>query len=221
MTTRGTRVNYSIIGSGNIGSAVAAQFARTGIDIAVAGSRGPASVAPLAQRLGSHIVAAEVADALAADVVVLAVPFEAVRGLLEQVPDWGGRIIVDATNAIDYTDFSPADLGGRASSDVVQDWAVNGRVVKAFGHTWAKVLAREPGDGNGGRRVLFVSGNHPDANAEVAGLIERLGFEAIDLGRHDQGGLLQQFGGPLTTRSFISQAIGGGTPAEMDLAGAS
>lgn len=214
-------MNYSIIGSGNIGSAVATQFARTGIDVAVAGSRGPESVAPLAERLGSHIAPTAVAEALAADVVVLAVPFEAVQGLLEQVPDWGGRIIVDATNAIDYTDFSPADLGGRASSDVVQDWAVNGRVVKAFGHTWAKVLAREPGDGNGGRRVLFVSGNNADANAQVAGLIETLGFEAVDLGRNDQGGLLQQFGGPLTTRSFISQAISGSTPPEMDLAGAS
>lgn len=214
-------MTYSIIGSGNIGSALAAQFARTGIDIAVAGSRGPASVASLAERLGSHIVPTEVADALAADVVVLAVPFEAVQALVGQIPDWGGRIIVDATNAIDYTDFSPADLGGRASSDVVQDWALGARVVKAFGHTWAKVLAREPGDGNGGRRVLFVSGNHPDANAEVAGLIERLGFEAVDLGRHDQGGLLQQFGGPLTTRSFISQAISGSAPSEMDLAGAS
>lgn len=214
-------MKYSIIGSGNIGSAVAAQFARTGIDVAVTGSRGPESVGPLAERLGSHIVPTQVADALAADVVVLAVPFEAVQGLVEQVPDWRGRIIVDATNAIDYTDFSPADLGGRASSDVVGDWAANAKVVKAFGHTWARVLAREPGDGNGGRRVLFVSGNHPDANAEIAGLIETLGFEVVDLGRNDQGGLLQQFGGPLTTRSFISQAIGGNAPAEMDLAGAS
>lgn len=215
---RGIRVNYSIIGSGNIGSALATQFARAGIDIAVTGSRGAESVAALAERLGAHIVPTEIAEALQADVVVLAVPFENVQDLLEQVPDWGGRIIVDATNAIDYRDFSPADLGGRASSDVVQDWAVNGRVVKAFGHTWAKVLAREPGDGRGGRRVLFVSGNHPDANAEIAGLIERLGFEALDLGRNDQGGLLQQFGGALTTRSFISQAISGNAPSEMDLA---
>jgi predicted dinucleotide-binding enzyme len=133
------------------------------------------------------------------------------------VPDWSGRIIVDATNAIDYTDFSPADLGGRPSSDLVSDWATNARVVKAFGHTWARVLAREPGDGRGGRRVLFLSGNDADANAEVAALIDRMGFEPIDLGRNDQGGLLQQFGGPLTTRSFVSQAIGGSSPAEMDL----
>lgn len=210
-------MTYAIIGSGNIGSAVAGHFARIGLDVAVAASRGPAGVASLADTLGSHIVPTEVSDALLADVVVLAVPFDAVKGLVGQVPDWNGRIIVDATNAIDYSTFSPADLGGRASSDLVAEWSTNARVVKAFGHTWAKVLAHEPGDGRGGRRVLFVSGNDPGANAEVAELIERFGFEAIDLGRNDQGGLLQQFGGPLTTRSFISQPIGGASPAEMDL----
>ncbi|MEW5812489.1 MAG: NADPH-dependent F420 reductase [Actinomycetota bacterium] len=210
-------MSFAIIGSGNIGSAVAGHFARTDIEVAVAASRGPEALAPLTENLGPRIVPTEVADALRADVVVLAVPFDAVRELVGQVPDWSGRIIVDATNAIDYKDFSPADLGGRASSDLVEEWAANARVVKAFGHTWAKVLAHEPGDGRGGRRVLFVSGNHPEANAEVAALIERFGFEPIDLGRNDSGGLLQQFGGPLTTRSFISQAIGGASPAEMDL----
>jgi 8-hydroxy-5-deazaflavin:NADPH oxidoreductase len=211
-------VSYAIIGSGNIGSAVARQFARSGLSVAVATAKGPAAVAPLVAELGSTVVAAELSEALRADVVVLAVPFEAVKGLVEQVDDWGGRIIVDATNAIDYTDFSPADLGGRPSSDLVEEWAVNARVVKAFGHTWAKVLARDPGDGHGGRRVLFVSGNHPDANDAVAELIARMGFKPIDLGRNDQGGLLQQFGGPLTTLSLISQAISGANPAEMDLA---
>ncbi|AKK29083.1 NADPH-dependent F420 reductase [Mycobacterium sp. EPa45] len=213
-------MTYAIIGSGNIGSAVAGHFARIGLDVAVAASRGPAGVAPLADKLGSHIVPTEVSEALLADVVVLAVPFDAVKALVAQVPDWGGRVIVDATNAIDYSNFSPANLGGRASSDLVGEWSNNARVVKAFGHTWAKVLAHEPGDGHGGRRVLFVSGNDAGANSEVADLIARFGFEPIDLGRNDQGGLLQQFGGPLTTRSFISQPIAGANPAEMDLADA-
>jgi predicted dinucleotide-binding enzyme len=90
-------------------------------------------------------------------------------------------------------------------------------VVKAFGHTWARVLAREAAQPGGGRRTLFLSGNHPDANSEVASLIDQLGFAPIDLGRNDQGGLLQQFGGPLTTLSLIAQPIGGAGPAEMDV----
>ena len=211
-------MKYAIIGAGNIGTAVAGHFARTGVDVGLAASRGIEAVRATADKTGPGVTPVEVIDALGADVVILAVPFDAVRDLVSRVDDWQGRIIVDATNAIDYSNFSPADLGGRASSDVVEEWAGGARVVKAFGHTWAKVLAREPGDGRGGRRVLFVSGNKSDANTEVAELISRFGFEPVDLGRNSEGGLLQQFGGALTTKSFISQAIGGASPAEMDLA---
>jgi 8-hydroxy-5-deazaflavin:NADPH oxidoreductase len=210
-------LKYAIIGSGNIGSAVATQFSRAGIAVGVAAARGVQSVARLVDQIGPEVIPTEVTDALRAEVVVLATPFEAVRGLVEQISDWNGRIIIDATNAIDYKDFSPADLGGQASSDLVAEWATNARVVKALGHTWAKVLAREPVDAAGARRVLFVSGNHPSANAAVATLVTDLGFTPIDLGRNDAGGLLQQFGGPLTTLSLLSQPIGGATPAEMDL----
>lgn len=210
-------MQYAIIGAGNIGRAVAGQFSRVGIDVGLAASRGVAAVRDVAAAIGPSVTAVEVSDALDADVVVLAVPFEAVKDLVGQVADWQGRIVVDATNAIDYSDFSPADLGGRASSDLVEDWATGAHVVKAFGHTWAKVLGHEPGDAQGGRRVLFVSGNHPDVNTRIAQLVSQLGFEPLDLGRNDQGGLLQQFGGPLTTKSFVSQRITGDNPAEMDL----
>jgi predicted dinucleotide-binding enzyme len=213
----GIAMKYAIIGSGNIGSAVARQYARANLPVGIATARGVAAVSQLADELGPTITATEVADALLADVVVLAVPFEAVRGLVEQIADWQQRIIIDATNAIDYHDFSPADLGGRPSSDLVGDWAVNARVVKAFGATWAKVLAREPADDRGGRRVQFLSGNDADANETVSEMIAVLGFAPINLGRNDAGGLLQQFGGPLTTLSLICQPIGGATPPEMDL----
>ncbi|VEG56187.1 putative dinucleotide-binding enzyme [Mycolicibacterium aurum] len=213
-------MQYAIIGAGNIGTAVAGHFARTGIEVGLAASRGVQALGDIASRTGPAVTPVEVDDALDADIVILAVPFEAVQELVGRIADWQGRIVVDATNAIDYTDFSPADLGGTASSDLVGEWAAGARVVKAFGHTWAKVLAREPGDGNGGKRALFVSGNHPDANATVAHLISQFGFEPIDLGRNAEGGLLQQFGGPLTTKSFVSQPIGGANPGEMDLVSA-
>jgi len=64
--------------------------------------------------------------------------------------------------------------------------------VKAFNTLPAALLATDPSQ-NGGRRVLFLSGNEPGANSEIANLIERLGFAAIDLGRLSEGGRLQQF----------------------------
>ena len=81
---------------------------------------------------------------------------------------------------------------------------------------WARVLARKPDDERG-RRVLFLAGDDPAATKTVADLADSWGFHAINLGRIAEGGLLIQFGGPLTTLSLISQPIGGSSLPEMDL----
>ncbi len=124
---------------------------------------------------------------------------------------------MDATNAIDYSDFSAADLGGRPSSDLVAEWAANAWVVKAFGNTRAKVPAQRPNTASG-RRVAFLSGNDPAAHAEVGRLAAQFGFEPIDLGRNDAGGSLHAFGGPLAGHSFLAQLLAGDTPPDIDLA---
>src|SRR5215217_6179535 len=60
---RGLQVSYAIIGSGNIGSAVARQFARSGLTVSVATARGPQAVAPLVEELGPSIHPAELSEA--------------------------------------------------------------------------------------------------------------------------------------------------------------
>lgn len=210
-------MNYAIIGSGAIGKAIARSFARNNMPVMIANKTGPSSIAPLVQELGPSIIPSDLSEALSADIVILALPFDAAAQVLGVVADWRGRIIVDATNAINFADFSPADLGGKPSTDVIADAVHGARLVKAFNHNYARVLARNPDDAGGARRVLFVSGNDPSANAVIVALLTTFGFEAIDLGRTDSGGLLQQFGGPLVTQSFVSQPQGGPSPLEMDL----
>jgi hypothetical protein len=79
----------------------------------------------------------------------------------------------------------------------VADRLTGARVVKAFNTLPAAVLASDP-HSNGGRRVLFISGDDATAKQEVAQLIDRIGFVAIDLGDFEMGRRLQQFpGGPL------------------------
>lgn len=196
-------MTYAILGSGNIGKAVASQFARKQISVLVANNTGPESIAGLVNELGSSIVASPMKDALLADVVILAIPFTAVPAATKGVT-WGGRIVVDATNAIDFPAFTPTDLGGRPSSEAIADVVPGARVVKAFNTLPAAVLAKDPAEG-GARRVLWVSSNDAKASAEVAELIDRLGYFAIQLGKLAEGGLLQQFGGPLTVHSVMKQ----------------
>ena len=74
--------------------------------------------------------------------------------------------------------------------------------MKAFNTLPAAVLASDPTEGPG-RRAIFISGNDAEANSEVAALAEKLGFATITLGRLAEGGLLQQFGGPLASRNLL------------------
>lgn len=209
-------MKYAIIGSGAIGTAIARQFARQELQVQIANTRGPASLKALADELGPVVIPTELAEALRADIVFLAVPFDAVEAALKDAPAWNNRIVVDTTNAIDFKDFSPANLDGRPSSDIVAEAAPGARLVKSFNTLFANVVARKPDDAKG-RRVLFLSGNDKDANKTLAELIERFGYAPIDLGPIAAGGLLQQFGGPLTTHSLIQQRQGGASLPEMDV----
>ena len=195
-------MTYSIIGSGNIGSALARQFARKGMDVAIANSRGPDSLQLLRKELGQHIVPQTIEAALLANTVILAAPFTAVREIASNSRNWKGKIVIDATNAIDFPSYAPTDLAGRPSSELVAEQLRGVRVVKAFNTLPAAILAADPADGHG-RRVIFVSGNDVEANAEVVGLVEKLGFAPILVGKLTEGGRLQQYGGPLMIQNLI------------------
>ncbi|QRG05536.1 NADPH-dependent F420 reductase [Xanthobacter dioxanivorans] len=197
-------MTYAIIGAGAIGTALARQFARKAIPVKIANSRGPASLAPLASELGASIQPVELSEALAADIVILAVPFTAVEDTVKTAAPWNGRIVVDATNAINFTDFSPADLGGRLSSEIVAEAVSGARLVKAFNTLPAAVLADVP-DGPSGRRTIFVSSDDASASKTVEELAGRLGYAPIALGKLAEGGRLQQFGGALMVHSLIKQ----------------
>ncbi|HEV2566626.1 MAG TPA: NADPH-dependent F420 reductase [Microvirga sp.] len=197
-------MTYAIIGSGAIGTALARQFARKSIPVHVANTRGAASLSDLAGELGESIRPSELSEALSADIVILAVPFTAVPEAVAGVGDWGGRIVVDATNAIKFPDFAPADLGGRPSTQIVAEAVPGARVVKGFNTLPAGVLAAEPEVADG-RRTVFLSSDDTEAAGELSALPERLGFAPIVLGRLAEGGRLQQFGGPLMVHSLIRQ----------------
>jgi 8-hydroxy-5-deazaflavin:NADPH oxidoreductase len=122
-------MTYAIIGSGNIGSAVARQFARKSIDVAITNARGPGSLAALCKELGHHIIPQTLEAALRADIVILAAPFSAVSVIARAGSDWIGKIVIDATNAIDFPAFTPTDLGGRPSSEVVAEQLRGARLV--------------------------------------------------------------------------------------------
>ena len=196
-------MSIGIIGSGAIGTAFARTLARADIEATISNSRGPDSLTELVRQLGPSIKAGTREEAARADIVFVAVNWTKLPAALAGLPKWSGRILIDANNPIEAPLFKPVDLKGRVSSEVVADLAPGARIVKAFNHLRAEILAADPRS-DGGRRVLFYSGNDSAAKAEVAALMDLIGFVGIDLGTLTVGGRLAQFpGGPLPNQNLI------------------
>ncbi|MVA24819.1 NAD(P)-binding domain-containing protein [Agrobacterium vitis] len=195
--------SIGIIGAGNIGRAIATTLARKGIAATLSNSRGPETLAELVASLGPSITAGSREEAASKDIVFIAVNWSKLPAAMAGLPNWNGGIVVDTNNPIEAPLFQPADLGGRTSSDVFVEMVPGARVVKAFNHLSAAVLAGDP-TSEGGKRVLFYSGDDAAAKAQIGALIDRLGFFGIDLGDLAVGSRLVQFpGGPLPAHNLV------------------
>ena len=195
--------SIGIIGAGQIGRAIATALARHGIEATLSNSRGPERLAETVAAIGPSITAGSREEAASKDIVFVAVNWSKLPAALAGLPDFAGRIVIDANNPIEAPLFKPADLGGRVSSEVVAAMVPGARLVKAFNHLQPHLVAGDPAS-EGGKRVLFYSGDDAAAKAEVGALIERLGFFGIDLGSLAVGGQLVQFpGGPLPALNLV------------------
>ncbi|MBN3830934.1 NAD(P)-binding domain-containing protein [Burkholderia sp. Ac-20344] len=195
MSTNTTSIG--IIGAGNIGTAFARALARQGIPAILSNSRGPESLQALVRSIDDSIRAGTREEAAAQSIVLVAVNWSKLPPALAGLPDFGGRIVIDANNPIEAPLFKPAELHGRTSSEVFASLVPGARVVKAFNHLKPEWLAADPAE-HGGQRVQFYAGDDDQAKAAVGALIGRLGFAGIDLGTLTVGGRLTQFpGGPL------------------------
>ena len=181
-------MSYSIIGFGKIVHALAKAFARHGIEVSVATTRDPKSFAADAAAIGPTIIPKTLAEAVKADIVFLAVRFEAHPDVAKVLPTWQGKTIVDVTNAYGVP---PEKLEGQPSSKFVAQAFSGARLVKGFNHLVAAVLEQDPAV-HGGKRVVFLASDDDDAAAEIGTLAENLGFSPIKLGGLSEGGLLVQ-----------------------------
>ena len=190
-----------IIGAGNIGKAVAAHLVNNGYTVKISNSKQPDSLQGTIAQLGNGATAVTANEAVEADIVFLALPWLKVKELTD-ITNWNRKLVIDATNHFISPDMQVADLGGRNSSEVVQDYLPGARIVKGFNTIAAKILSANPSEANG-RRVLFISGDDKEAKTEVSEIIKDLGFAPVDLGLLADGGKLQQAKGALSLQNFI------------------
>jgi 8-hydroxy-5-deazaflavin:NADPH oxidoreductase len=155
--------HVSIIGTGNMGSALSGLVTKGGNTVETFNTT-------------------DVEKPLTGDVVVLAVPYPAVRDVLAQRGEQlAGKIVVDITNPLDFETFDgltvPADSSATAE---IAAALPSSRVLKAFNTTFAATLAS--GTVGGETTTVLIAGDDADAKALLAGMVSAAGLRAIDAG---------------------------------------
>ena len=209
----------AIIGTGNIGSRLAANFAAGGQDFLLAG-RDQEAARQLASGLGGHAEVVTIDEAIdRADVLVFAVWPDPFKQLIAQYGQrLAGKVIIDPTNPV-----GPDGAGGyrkvigeqESSGQILASLLPPGaRLVKAFGTLSAPTLSaaarRKPE-----RAVQFYAADDAAAGDLVADLIRTGGYEPVRVGGLDQSIRIEMFGdlheygalGRVVTKSEALKAI--------------
>lgn len=182
-------MRIGIIGAGNIGSNLTRRLTALGHEVSVANSRGPETLASLAQETGAKAVS--VPEAVRdKDLIVVTIPEKNVPELPAGLFDGVGSdpVVIDTGN------YYPQQRDGRIE-DIENGmpesrWVERqlGRpVIKAFNNIYAQhLLERGQPRGTSGRIALPVAGDDPKAKAVVLQLVDDLGFDGIDAGGLDE-----------------------------------
>ena len=165
----------SVIGTGNMGQAIAGLVTKSGNTVEI-------------------ITQADTDKAVTGDIVVLAVPYSALADIVatrgEQL---AGKVVVDITNPVDFETFDslvvPADSSATAE---LAAQLPSSKVLKAFNTTFAATLAT--GTVGDLTSTVLIAGDDADAKAALEAVVTAAGLKAIDAGSLARARELEAFG---------------------------
>lgn len=196
MPKTATPQTLAVMGTGKIGQAIGRLWLESGHAV-VFGSRSPDLRGPELMKLGDRVTVVGPAEAVdAADVVLLAVPGDAVEALVDDLGGGlAGKVVIDATNRLDYVDgrwvsaLEPGVTEGRWMARRLPD----SRVVRAFSHVPDELLWTR-----GSQQALYwaiaIAGDDAQAKRTVADLVRDSGWTPVDLGGLDDSAALDPGG---------------------------
>lgn len=172
-------MKVAIIGAGNVGKALGGSLARAGHEVTLAAGH-PEHAAEAANEIGATAAESSAVAARDADVVILAVPYQAAEEVATDLaPVIEGHTVVDVTNPL-KPDLSDLAVDGTSAAEEIQRRLPGARVVKAFNTLLASIQANPNAAGEPAQAL--IAGDDAGAKADVAQLASSIGLEPVDVG---------------------------------------
>ena len=168
--------SFTIIGTGSMASAIGGVLAEGGSSVAYV-AHDELGVAPLE-----------------GDVVVLAVPYPAVNGIVSAYgAEFDGKVVVDITNPLNFETFDSlvVPVGSSAAAEL-QRALPSARVLKAFNTTFAGTLAARRVGAE--QTTVLIAGDDTEAKQALAAAVEAGGVAAVDAGSLSRAHELEAIG---------------------------
>jgi len=204
-------MRVTIIGAGNMGRGIGNRVVAGKNEVELI-DHDPEGARALADELGE---AATAADSPSGEIVVLALPYEALPDAIEQHREaLAGRVVVDIANPADWSTMDrvvtpPDSSSAEETAKRVPDGTP---VVKAFNTTFAGTLAS--GEVAGEKLDVLIAGDDEDAKQKVASVVEAGGLRPLDVGPLKRARQLEQVG---LFHMAIQDPLGSGFRSELKL----
>ncbi len=174
-------MNITIIGAGNMGSALTQQLSRAGHNIRVTARN--ISRAEAVAAANPRTVAVPAKDSVRdASAVIIATAYADAIPALQSVGSLADKVVIDITNPLS-ADFMSLTVGyDTSAAEQIAQATPGAHVVKAFNTLFAQVLADGPAFAHEEIAPVFYASDSERAKQTAKDLIESIGFKPVDAG---------------------------------------
>jgi NADPH-dependent F420 reductase len=173
-------MDITIIGTGNMARGIATRALDGGHTVTLLGTE-PGHAEALAGELSGDVRTGTVGDAIQGDVVVLAIPYDAIDDVLGRYEGrLDGKVVVDITNPVDFSTFQPVAVPAGSAAQEIAEKVPGAKVAKAFNTTFAGTLVG--GKVHGEPLDVLIASDDDTAKEAVSRIAQDGGLRPVDAG---------------------------------------